>query len=115
MNLHTTLNPSTTKINRNGRNVDAIISDWDDNITIEIGRTCLTIDKEDLIFRKQGENQITRYTLIEHDDLFNPGALTREEYEMFRSLMHIIEQHRVKCGKPLKVDVTVIENKEKTQ
>lgn len=54
MNLHTTLNSSTTKINRNGRDIDAVITEWDDNITIEIGKTCLTIDKEDLVFRKQG-------------------------------------------------------------
>ena len=56
---------------------------------------------------------MSKYTIIEHDDLFNPDALTRAEYATFRSLMHIIEQHRVKVGKPLKVNVTVIENKEK--
>lgn len=113
MNRHTTLNPSTTKINRNGRNVDAIISDWDDNITIEIGKTCLTIDKEDLVFRNHDDNEISKYTIIEHDDLFNPDVLTRAEHATFRSLMHIIEQHRIKGGKTLKVDVTVIENKGK--
>lgn len=55
MNQYTTLNPSTTKINRNGRDIDAVITEWEGNITIEIGKTCLTIDKEDITFRKQGE------------------------------------------------------------
>ena len=50
MNIHTTLNPSTTKINRNGRGGDAIISVLGCSTTTEIGKTCLTIDKEDLIF-----------------------------------------------------------------
>ena len=54
MNIFTTLNPTPTKINRNGRDIDAVITEWEGNITIEIGKTCLTIDKEDLIFRKQG-------------------------------------------------------------
>ena len=113
MNRHTTLNPSTTQINQNGRDIGAIITDWDDHIMIEIGKTCLTIDKEDLIFRNSSENEISQYTVIEHDDLFNHTALTEDEYDMFRQIMCKIEQHRVKCGKPLKVDVTVIENKGK--
>jgi hypothetical protein len=53
MNRHTTLTPFTTPINRNGKEVKAKITEWGDHITIEIGKTCLTIDKEDLVYEQK--------------------------------------------------------------
>ncbi len=56
MNQNTTLNPFTTPINRNGKNIKATITEWEGHITIEIGKTCMTIDKEDLVYeQKSGE------------------------------------------------------------
>lgn len=56
------------------------------------------------------ENQnIQKYTIIEHDDLFNSDVLTQDEYEHFRMCMHKIEQHRVSKGKTLKPDCLVLD------
>jgi hypothetical protein len=56
-----------------------------------------------------GEEIIQKYTIIEHDDLFNPDVLTRDEHEHFRMCIHKTEQHRVSKGKTLKPDCLVLD------
>ena len=53
MDQSTTLNPMPVHIHRNGKEVKALIIEHDGHIQIEIGKTLLTIDKEDLIFKRR--------------------------------------------------------------
>jgi hypothetical protein len=55
------------------------------------------------------DQNMQKYTIIEHDDLFNTDVLTRDEYEHFRTCMRKIEQHRVSEGKTLKPDCFVVD------
>ncbi len=57
---------------------------------------------------KYGPCEVARYTVIDHEDLFNPAALTSVEYESFRHCLHRIEQHRVKSGKRAKIDLRTL-------